>query len=128
MELVNYDLNIPDTEPKVRVYDNYVVLNAAAVALLGVGSGDYVQIRASRNERINGKPLLYVGRTGNIFGYVVRRRMNTMRINSRKLARSLQTSLDGCGCYLVSKDDVQIVDNEVTYNIFFRNYDKKDTD
>jgi len=128
MELVNYDLNIPDTEPKVRVYDNYVVINAAAVSLLGIGSGDYVQIWASRNERINGKPLLYIGRTGNIFGYVVRRRMNTMRINSRKLARSLRMSLDGCGCYIVSKDDTQLVGNDVMHNIFFKNYDKKDTD
>ena len=128
MELVNYNLNLPDTEPKVRVYENYVVINAAGVALLGIGSGDYVQIWASRNERINGKPLLYIGRTGKIFGYVVRRRMNTMRINSRKLARSLKRSLDGCGCYLVSREDTELVEGEVMHNIFFKNYDKKDTD
>ena len=127
MEL-NCDFNIPDTEPKLRVYDNYVVLNAAAVSLLCISPGDYVQIRSSRYERINGKPLLFIGRTAKIFGYVVRPRMNTMRINSRRLARSLKENLDGCGCYLVSRSETEDVDGETAYNIFFKNYDKKDTD
>ena len=128
MELVNLELHIPDDEPKVRVYENYVVFNAAAKTLLGIGNGDYVQFWVSRFGQINGKPWLYVGKTKNIFGYSVRRRLNTMRVNSRSLARMLRQQLDGAGCYHICPDDTELVDGEVRYNIFFKNYDKKDSD
>ena len=128
MELVSPESHIPDDEPKVRVYDNYVVLNAAAVSLLGIDDGDYVQLWTSKHEKMNGKHFIYIGRTRRIFGYAVRQRAKTMRINSRPLARRLMEVLDGCGCYRICPEDTQVVDGEIRYNIFFKNYDKKDTD
>lgn len=130
MELVNLLNTIPEREPIIRVYDTYAVLNAAAVTLLGLEDGDYIRFAQSRIERINGKPFLYVRKSSTAFGSTpVRKRHRVMRIDGRQLARLLMDALDGPGMYRVCPDDtIQDADGQLCYNIFFRNYDKKNTD
>lgn len=130
MELVNLLNTIPEREPIIRVYDTYAVLNAAAVALLGLEDGDYVRFSQSRTERINGKPFLYVKKATTAFGSTsVHKRCQVMRIEKRQLARLLSEALDGPGMYRVCPDDtIRDDEGQICYNIFFRNYDKKNTD
>lgn len=126
MELELLSKRLPETEPKVRVYGHYAVFNAAAVALLGLVDGDYVQfakpVYGFRNET-------YVRKTKKAYGaYVARKRKGTMRVSSRKLALLLAERLDGNGCYRVCPEN-PVEDNDGTwYNVFFVNYDKKDSD
>jgi hypothetical protein len=131
MELMNLLNTIPEREPILRVYDNYAVLNAAAVTLLGLEDGDYIRFMQSRFGRVNGKPFLYVRKSEAAFGSTpVRRRHRVMRVDGRPLARLLKDALDGTGVYRVCPDDTirDDTDGQVCYNIFFRNYDKKNTD
>lgn len=130
MDLVNLLNTIPEREPIIRVYDTYAVLNAAAVALLGLEDGDYVRFSQSRTERINGKPFLYVKKATTAFGSTpVHKRCRVMRIEQRQLARLLSEALDGPGMYRVCPDDtIRDDEGQICYNIFFRNYDKKNTD
>ena len=123
MELVNITSQIPESEPKLRIYPNYAVLNAAAVSLLDLRHGDYVQFACPKIDRGNGRPELYLRKTTRILGSVsVRARGNTMILGSRKLAASLVDKLNGKGCYLISPD-VTIDDKDGKYyNVFFRNY------
>ena len=131
MELVPLTKQIPDTEPKIRVYEHYAVLNAAAVNLLGVQDGDYVQFAEPYYSfrRDDGKKFIYLRRTSAAVGsYVARKRKGTMRISSRKLATLLGERLDGKGSYRVCPEDTVADKDGTWYNIFFVNYDKKDSD
>ena len=126
MELANLSKGLPETEPKMRIYGQYVVLNAAAVNLLGIQDGDYIQfakpVYGFRNE-------LYIRKASTPSGsYVARMRKHTARIASRSLIGILDEKNFGKGCYRICPE-VTVADEDGTYyNIFFRNYDKKDTD
>ena len=123
MELENLSTQIPESEPKLRVYPNYAVLNASAVRLMGVKHGDYIQFASPKMERINGRPLLYVRKTDRIVGSIrARQRGATMILSSRKVARLLRDALDGAGCYRVCPEDTVADANGTYYNVFFRNY------
>lgn len=126
MELVLLTKGLPETEPKIRVYDQYVVFNAAAVELLGLKDGDYVQFA---HPAYGFKKETYVRRTGKTVGsYVARKRTCTMRVSSRRLASLLAERLNGQGCYRVCPEDTVPDDDGMWYSIFFVNYDKKDSD
>ena len=56
--LVNLINDAPRTEPLLRIYSNYMVLNAHAAGLLGLNDGDKVYI--GRDERSSNN--LYVGK------------------------------------------------------------------
>lgn len=123
MELENMTMQIPESEPKLRVYPNYAVLNASAVRLLDVKQGDYIQFASPRRERINGKPLLYLRKTNRIVGSTsARKRGRTMILGSRKLAKVLSEALSGPGCYLISPEDCLPDADGTYYNVFFKNY------
>lgn len=123
MELENLTTQIPESEPKLRVYPNYAVLNASAVRLLDVKHGDYIQFASPRIEKINGKPLLYVRKTNRIMGCVsARQRGKTMILGSRKLAKVLRETLGGTGTFRVCPEDTVADVNGTYYNVFFRNY------
>lgn len=123
MEFENLTSQMPESEPKMRVYDNYATLNAAAVQLLGLEQGDYVQFVNSPRERINGKPLLFIRKTTRPVGSVqARKRGKTMVLSSRRIAGLLREQLSGAGCYRICPEDC-IKDLDGTYyNVFFRNY------
>ncbi len=128
MELVPLTKSIPETEPKIRVYSRYVVLNAAAVRLLGLQDRDYVQV----SHPVYGfRKELYIRKTSITVGSYtarVQRGKGTMRLSSMKLATLIAEYLNGYGCYLISPS-VSVEDKDGTYyNIFFKNYDKKDSD
>lgn len=128
MELVNITARMPEKEPKIRIYDNYLVINAAGTKLLGLRDGDYLQINESA-QSVAGKRLLYIGKPSVVTGsYEVKKRKNTMRINCRLLARMMKEKLDGRGCYRICPEDTLRVSDTTWYNIFFKNYDKKNTD
>ena len=126
MELTTLSRGIPETEPKMRIYGHYVVLNAAAVKLLGIQDGDYIQFAKPtygfRNE-------LYIRKTNVPAGsYIARKRKLTARISSASLLGILKENGFGNGCYRICPE-VAVEDKDGTYyNIFFRNYDKKSTD
>lgn len=126
MELVLLTKGLPETEPKVRIYGHYAVFNAAAVAMLGLQDGDYIQFA---HPAYGFKKETYVRKTTKTVGsYIARKRKGTMRISSRKLAVLLAERLDGNGCYRICPE-VKVEDPDGTwYNIFFKNYDKKDSD
>lgn len=128
MELVPLTKSIPETEPKIRVYSRYVVLNAAAVRLLGLQDRDYVQVA---HPVYGFRKELYIRKTSITVGSYtarVQRGKGTMRLSSMKLATLIAEYLNGYGCYLISPS-VSVEDKDGTYyNIFFKNYDKKDSD
>ena len=126
MELEPLTKQIPETEPKLRVYAHYTVLNSASVKLLDVKDGDYIQfakpVYGFRNELYIRKTTISVG------SYTARKRKGTMRISSLKLASLLREKLDGNGCYRICPE-VTVEDKDGTYySIFFKNYDKKNSD
>ena len=126
MELTILSKGIPETEPKMRIYGHYVVLNAAAVKLLGIQDGDYVQFA---KPAYGFRKELYIRKTSVPGGsYIARKRKQTARISSASLLGILQENEFGKGCYRICPE-VSVEDKDGTYyNIFFRNYDKKDTD
>ena len=128
MELEPLTKSIPESEPKIRIYQRYVVLNAATVRLLGLNDRDYVQVA----KPVYGfRKELYIRKTNLTAGSYtarVQKGKGTMRISSLKLATLLAQHLEGYGCYLVSPS-VSVDDKDgIYYNIFFRNYDKKNSD
>lgn len=128
MELVPLTKSIPETEPKIRVYRRYVVLNAAAVRLLGLKDRDYVQV-AHPVYHFNKE--LYIRRTSLAVGSYtarVQKGKGTMRLSSMRLSALVAEYLNGYGCYLISPKGPIEDENGTYYNIFFKNYDKKDTD
>lgn len=126
MELTILSKGIPETEPKMRIYGHYVVLNAAAVKLLGIRDGDYIQFA---KPTYSFRKELYIRKTSVPGGsYIARKRKQTARISSASLLGILQENEFGKGCYRICPE-VSVEDKDGTYyNIFFRNYDKKDTD
>lgn len=117
---------LPETEPKMRIYGHYVVLNAAAVQLLGIKDGDYVQfakpVYGFRDE-------LYIRKTNVPAGsHIARMRRQTARISSRVLLEILREKLGGNGCFRICPEVTVEDENGTYYNIFFKNYDKKNTD
>ena len=125
MELVLLTKGLPETEPKVRIYGHYAVFNAAAVALLELQDGDYVQFA---HPAYGPKKETYVRKTAKTVGsYIARKRKNTMRVSSVKLSTLLAERLDGNGCYRICPEE-NVYDVDGTwYSIFFKNYDKKDS-
>ena len=127
MELTTLSKGLPETEPKIRIYDYYVVLNAAAVKLLVINDGDYVQFA---KPAYGFRKELYIRKTSVPGGsYIARKKgRQTARISSASLIGILQENEFGKGCYRICPE-VKVEDKDGTYyNIFFRNYDKKDTD
>lgn len=126
MELTTLSRGIPETEPKMRIYGHYVVLNAAAVKLLGIKDGDYIQFA---KPTYGFRKELYIRKTSVPGGsYIARKRKQTARISSASLLGILRENEFGKGCYRICPE-VKVDDKDGTYyNIFFRNYDKKDTD
>lgn len=128
MELVPLTKSIPETEPKIRVYRRYVTLNVAAVNLLGLKDDDYVQfatpIHGFRKEIYLRKTSVSVG----AYRAKTQRGRGVMRLSSNNLCSLLADNLDGPGCYLVSPSVTVDDPNGMYYNIFFKNYDKKNTD
>lgn len=123
MELVSITSQVPESEPKLRIYPNYAVLNASAVSLLDLKHGDYVQFACPKIDRGSGRPELYVRKTTRILGSVcVRARGKTMILGSRKLAASLIEILNGEGCYRVCPEDTIDDKDGKFFNVFFRNY------
>lgn len=128
MELILLTKSIPETEPKIRVYKRYVTINAAAVRLLGLKDRDYVQFA---HPVYGFAKELYIRKTSVIIGsYIARvqRGKGTMRVTSMKLSSLIAKRLEGYGCYLVSASEKVDDPDGTYYNIFFKNYDKKDTD
>lgn len=126
MELELLTKVLPETEPKMRLYGHYVVFNAAAVAMLGLQDGCYVQFA---HPAFGMKKETYVRKTDKTVGsYVVRKRTSTMRVSSIKLSTLLAERLDGNGCYRVCPEYTIPDEGGTWYNIFFKNYDKKNTD
>ena len=126
MELVLLTKELPEAEPKIRVYDHYAVFNASAVSLMGLQDGDYVQFA---HPAYGFRKETYVRRTGKAVGsYITRKRKGTMRVSSRKLATLLAERLEGNGCYRICPENPIPDEDGKWYNIFFKNYDKKDTD
>ena len=126
MELVLLTKGLPETEPKLRIYGHYAVFNASAVALLGLQDGDYIQFA---HPLYGFKKETYVRKTQKTVGsYIARKRKGTMRISSRKLSLLLAERLEGSGCYRICPEE-KVEDPDGTwYSIFFKNYDKKDSD
>jgi len=126
MELVLLTKGLPETEPKLRIYGHYAVFNAAAVALLGLEDGDYVQFA---HPAYGFRKETYVRKTSKPVGsYIARKRKETMRVSSRKLSELLAERLEGNGCYRVCPEEVVKDEDGDWYSIFFKNYDKKDSD
>ena len=127
MELVPLTKTIPETEPKIRVYRRYVTLNTAAVKLLGLQDRDYVQVA---HPVFHFRKELYIRKTHAAVGsYTVRvqKGKGTMRLSSMKLSALIAEYLNGYGCYLISPS-VSVEDKDGTYyNIFFKNYDKENS-
>lgn len=126
MELTILSKGIPETEPKMRIYGHYVSFNAAAVRLLGINDGDYIQFA---KPSYGFRKELYVRKASTPGGsYIARKRRQISRISSASLLGLLQENGFGKGCYRICPE-VTVDDKDGTYyNIFFRNYDKKDTD
>ena len=126
MEFVLLTKGLPDKEPKIRLYDNYVSFNAAAVEMMGLKNDDYVQFA---HPAYDAKTETYVRKTGKAFGsYIGKKHKCAIRVSSRKLAAILAERLDGVGCYRVCPEGAVHDEDGTWYNIFFKNYDKKDTD
>jgi hypothetical protein len=117
--LVNLINDAPRTEPLLRVYANYMVLNANAVALLGLDDGDKIYI--GRDERSSNN--LYVGKAFLKQSYSVYRRDNTFIIYNAPLTRNVASWLEGKGAYRICPED--IIDDGLGnryYNIFKKKY------
>lgn len=126
MELVLLTKVLPETEPKIRIYGHYAVFNAAAVAMLGLEDGDYVQFA---HPLYGFKKETYVRKTDKTVGsYIARKRKGTMRVSSRKLSILLAERLEGNGCYRICPEEKVDDPDGTWYSIFFKNYDKKDSD
>lgn len=126
MELTTLFKGIPETEPKMRIYGHYVVLNAAAVKLLGIRDGDYVQFA---KPAYGFRKELYIRKTSVPGGsYIARMRKQTARISSASLLGILQENEFGKGCYRICPEVTVEDEDGKYYNIFFRNYDQKNTD
>lgn len=128
MELTNLIQDMPTDQPRLRVYGTHAIFNSVAVRLLELKPGDYVRFSKPRIHTGNKTPI-YVGKTTNINGaFRVFKKDERMRVNGTALMRKLQESLDGPGCYRICPEDSVTENGETQYNIFFRKYDKKDTD
>ena len=51
-----------------------------------------------------------------------------MRVSSVKLSTLLAERLEGNGCYRICPEETVPDEDGTWYSIFFRNYDKKDSD
>lgn len=117
--LVNLINDAPRTEPLLRLYKNYMVLNAHAVALLGISDGDRVFI--GREERCSNN--LYIGKANMKHSCAVRRRDKTFAIYNAPLTRKIASWLEGTGTYRICPED-KIDDGlgNMFYNIFKKKY------
>lgn len=128
MELVNLIPDVPMDQPRLRVYETYVVLNSHAMNLLGLKEGDYVKFACPRFSSSDRKHI-YVGKANSVSGaFSFCKRSRCARINHIGLARTLLQALDGVGCYRVCPEDKVTDNGEVYYNVFFKKYDKENTD
>lgn len=129
MELEYLTTQIPESQPKLRIYEHYVSLNAPAVRLLGLNDQDHVQFARPTFCKFSGVDRFYICKAKNIVGaYLARKRKRCVRISNRELARYLAEKLDGIGCYRICPEDKIEYMGSICYNVFFKNYDKKDSD
>lgn len=120
--LVNLINDAPRTEPILRVFKNYMTLNAHAVRLLGLSEGDKVYI--GREERMANN--LYVGKARLKTSNLVVRRGNTFLLHNAALAREVAGWLEGMGAYRICPEDkVEDGLGNVFFNIFKKKYGSK---
>lgn len=117
--LVNLLNEAPRTEPLLRIYNNYMVFNSHAAALLGINDGDKVYI--GRDDRSTNN--LYVGKASLKQSYAVCRRSNTFIVYNASLTRKVASWLEGKGTYRICPED-KIDDGlgNMFYNIFKKKY------
>lgn len=129
MELKEIFVSIPKSEAVLRIYRNYLCLNSSAVTLLGLDGTGYIKVSNSQDDLSAGRFRCYIAKVNNtaITSFAYRKRGNTAIVSSRPLAGFLAKNLDGYGTYRICPDD-NFFDGQVNwYNIFFVNYDKKDS-
>ena len=114
------------SEPAMRIYPNYISLNASAVRLLGMEEGQYLQVRFDEEEKMRGRTRLYIGKTDNgamAFRLSRRKGRKGLDCSSRVLAHYLSETLEGFGLYRICPEEDAETDGGRWFGIFFKRYD-----
>lgn len=113
------------SEPAVRIGSNRATFNAAAVRLLGLHAGGYVEFRLEQYYLDSGRKRIYVSRSltgSNSFLLHPRKDRQTLEVSSRVLSRTLGDAMDGWGLYRICREDTTLQDGRRWYGIFFKKY------
>ena len=118
--LKNLLQSAPKTEPIIRIFPNYLSLNAKAVELLGISDGDSVSIM--QDDRDN---YIYVSNNPEAkVAYGVRRRVNTYEVCNSRLCRKLAEQMEGFGAYRICEEQSIEFMGHQYYNVFAKKYGK----
>lgn len=126
MELTPIMRTLDNAEPSMRIYPNYVSLNSAAVELLGIEDGQFIQIRLDGIGNLMGRKRLFIGKAPNgsmAFRVYTRKGRRSLTCSSRVLAHYLSESLEGFGLYRICPEDEVESSGSKWYGIFFKRYD-----
>lgn len=116
--LKNLQHEAPRSESLMRVYDKFIVFNAAAARLLGLTEGSYVTIM--QDDRDND---LYVANApGMRQSHAVRKRNNTFKLNSASFCRDVASALEGPGTYRICPETTKDEYGRKFFNIFKKKY------
>ena len=123
MTLVQLNRQAPRSEALIRVYNNNIVINAAAARLLDLQHGDMVNVLKDKDAESAGRGIrLYIGKAQRN-AYRVKERRSTFRVFCTSMARSIAEALEGYGTYRVCPEDSATdAMGQKYYNIFFRKY------
>ena len=116
--LKNLQNEAPRSETLMRVYDKFIVFNAAASRLLGLTEGSYVTIM--QDDRDND---LYVANAAGMRqSHAVRGRSNTYILRSASFCRKVAAALEGAGTYRICPEAVKEEYGRKFFNIFKKKY------
>lgn len=109
----------PQSRALMRVYKNYICLNATAAKLLRLDEKSLICIK--RRESF---PSLYISNAkGMRFSYACKKKGFRYLINNAKLARAVADNLEGAGSYRICEEESWSDGENIYYNIFFKKYE-----
>jgi hypothetical protein len=128
MELKELFVALPRSEAIIRIYKNYLSLNGSSVALLGLDGTGKIKLSYSQDDMRAGRFRCFIAKTdSSIMSFDYRMRGGCAIVACRSLVAFLAEHLDGYGSYRICPEDYVNDGNNIWYNIFIRNYDKKDS-
>lgn len=122
MELHRIGFISPSCAPSIRVYRDYISINAAAAKLIGLKAGGCVDFYEESPSSSNPHGRLYIG--ANSSGIKTKPHDHTHRIFSRKLCKNLATHLEeSTGAYKLEPNDSVTYMGIKYYSIFFKRHE-----